>query len=313
MEVQFQISRPTQGVSLSVSNIMPLYCDFCGGCFTGAQWLCANCPALYCSGRCKSSDSKEHSRVCSLQNGGDAIGIASFSRAQATFVPQQRESFNTERSERSGQSRPGYDNHGGQENKFYHSRTFYSSRYSQSHLEGNFRNYPGYGTYNNTKGQPTFRRFESNVVRNNNLNNNDGAEKNQQQVRGDRSVHFKSSNLVPPPAGPVHQIQPTATPQESKQSSSQVLKDPAVNVIPPAVPVKIPPTAKVVLQESKPKPQVRKDPTVVPRNKTQNLYELLKTSEISTDEESEEEELLTLSETVPAGKGFVQQRKTDCS
>ena len=290
---------------------MPLYCDFCGGCFTGAQWLCANCPALYCSGRCKSSDSKEHSRVCSLQNGGDAIGIASFSRAQATCAPQQRESFNTERSQRCGQSRPGYDNHVGQENKLYHSRTFYSSKYSQSHLEGNFRNYPGNGTYNNTKGQPTFRRFESNVVRNNNLNNNDGAEKNQQQVRGDRSVHFKSSNLPPPPAGPVHQIQPTATPQESKQSSSQVLKDPAVNVIPPAVPVKISPTARVVLQESKPKPQVRKDPTVVPRKKTQNLYELLKTSDISTDEENEEEELLTLSETVPAGKGFVKQRKTE--
>ena len=295
-------------------SVMPLYCDFCGGCFTGAQWLCANCPALYCSGKCKSADSNEHSRVCSLQHGGDTE--ACFSRAQANFAPQhqQKESFH---SVGRAQTRPGYENKAGQESRLYHSRTFYSSKYFQSNLEGNFRNYPGNGTYNTTQGQPPVRKFESNVIRNNQLNNNDGAEKNRQQVRGDR-VHFQSSNLSPPPAAPVPapQVKLTATPQESKSDRPQVLKEKAI--IPPAVPLvqapseKISPTARVVRQESKPKSQVRKDPTVVLRNKTQNIYELLKGGESSADEESEEEEMKPPSETSPAaaGDGSVKQKKT---
>ena len=105
---------------------MPLYCDFCGVCFTGAQWLCANCPALYCSARCKSSDSKEHSRVCSLQNGGDV----SFSRSRAqqpqSSFQEQQPSFQTERE---AQTRSEQSQAQGEESKLYHSRTFYSSKF----------------------------------------------------------------------------------------------------------------------------------------------------------------------------------------
>ena len=194
---------------------------------------------------------------------------------------QQRQSFHTERK---SQSRSGYDNDAAQsqsqQSKIYHSRTFYSS------------NYPGTYNYNNSsRGQPPMRKFESNVIRNNHLNNNDGAEKNQQQFSGDRFAQHSSTNLFRP-GPPAPSVSSHQTPQESKPTNPPVVQATAVPVAParetPAQ--KIKPTARVVQQEAKPKkPQVRKDPTVVPRNKTQNMYELLKGNESSSDEESEVE------------------------
>ena len=98
----------------------------------------------------------------------------------------------------------------------------------------------------------------------------------------------------------------------------------ATAVIPPAVPMppvvetpanKIKPTAtaRVVQQESKPeKPKVRKDPTGVGRKKTQNMYELLKGNASSTDddEESEGEEMSTVSETVAQPARSISQVNT---